>query len=423
MLEQTSGIMTVLAYYAIINLCSIPLTIILISILHRKTNWLGPVDKFIDEVLLGKKTPEAKPEETGDRKEANMKPEPPVDEMDKLWKQNELRMACIRLRVGDTYRCRLNEYDIRNAGNGPEWKTTDRFVGTIDHRGTFTARKTGRTTVEFGESEIYYIDIAPTFTHEAGRCCDDIVKARTMDHILARSAMDGVQPADIDRKKHRFRLRANGMTYLYSTDDDNTVDRCLVTLKDTDKAREAIKSMMRERMNLALDKDGEVFWIHMEPDTISPEYSVDATAFMKKSVNGELMFGITRCWRIGCPEGEALSNLDMILVMFKGMMPDEDVPTNLRERKFIPETRWEKPARKKHTRKIKKEPEGEHASEIPSEEISNMNGKDTPEDTEIHEETGSHEGDDPFMLDPMYGITETEEPEPYNEIDIDDPTI
>ena len=426
LLLQMPDIKTILEYYSILNLCSLPITIGIISILHKKTNWLDPIDKFIDEKLLGKapkeevpdrkkKTEEVKKSEE-ENKEVDKKPKYIPDEYETLWDKNQLNMTCINLRVGDTYRCRLNEYDLMHAGSGPKWKISDEFVGEINEKGSFSAKKVGYVYVEFGEARLYYMNIEPTISHEAGICCDDIIRTRVRDSILARLAKKGIQPEYIDEESRQFCIKNNKMSILYSTETDGTIDKCLIRMKNTEQNRKEIKSIMKERMKVAYEQDKQIFWIHFEPNIIRPQLSVDVTAFMKQSTSGDLIFGITRSWRIGCPESEALANIEMTIQMFKNILNKSDIPVNIKERQLPPEKKTNK--KKKQDNKSDNQPKND--SENSSEQNNENSSENKNENNQENTETPPANNDSSYPTDPM---DEPSEENPDQNFDIEDPTV
>jgi len=137
----------ILEYYAILCLAFMPVNVVLMIILSRRTSLLTRIDAFIDRIL----PPEPKKENKDEPKKDTAPSEEKKETAPAVPTEEEIRrmsgISSFEILVGETYRCHLNFQNRGGSYGEMVWYNDNEFVGDISESGVFKGKKVGRSNI------------------------------------------------------------------------------------------------------------------------------------------------------------------------------------------------------------------------------------------------------------------------------------
>ena len=324
----TISIGKILEYYAILCLVCMPLNLILLIFLSKRTNLMQRIDNYIDKKFpLEKKVPEKTPET------AQAKPQPPVAIVQPTDEQIQQMsgISCFEILVGETYRCHLN-YQNRGGSYGEMvWFNDNEFVGEIKDNGVFKAAKVG-------VSNIFCVSRGHAYDAGAQAYCIKVVSAYGTWFVdtFIEQVKDKAKKSDILAKHIRRKiLRENphkriiafaGLpaerTYSKTVQFSQSGEllRGCYSLHNEKNIYEDTVTLLNERFDEIKLKvsDGYRIWVHQIIDNEHEE--VDIYAFLKETNNKELILGIGQTWREYGEKEEFTDNINMAIRLFQDII-------------------------------------------------------------------------------------------------------
>lgn len=358
-----------LKYYTILIAAFMPLSIASIAYLNKKTGIIRKFDSFLDRVLYHETAEKASEQPTGPRHPEEAAPteqpaaEDVLEEVEKTSeeedenlkrkeKDEEMGIAWFQLKVGDAYRCRINNRTAEHFRNPlGRWTTENGFVGEIVNDKYFSARKTGRTYVFFGSDYdesvcIYNIEVVPTDSSwKYQDTLDDVFLRRNISDVKVRLIHTRLAEADFSNNVTRYADDVDYISLAYEHDERGRVARALYLLKEQpEDSMEYITSNLAERMKelVGINSDRVRIWTHEDV-----EGYVDYIAYIRRNTDGTVLFGIGRSWRINGEEEEVALNLPMVEKSFARCLGDIPLDVEVAGLGLIEENNERKAAPKK----------------------------------------------------------------------------
>lgn len=306
----------IMEYYGVACAILLPLCLILVLIMARKGGPIDKLNKWIDRIFVKKE--ETVQEKAPAEKEENQESE---------WEMNSKTLTCLRLKVGDTYRCILNDTEKYEVGSQRDWSVSEPFVGKIDEEtAVFTALKTGKTYVNCGDVRIYYIEIEPkeknwfaakdyaAFTEGMHKnklmCLHNPKKIKNIPSVKAQLVITDVP--------HVY----NATIQL---DKNDNCYRICFRMNNTVQNLQLIETGLQERMEQVKTNIPDIgFWIHKQGAGV--EESIDYAAFVMIYKKQTVLFGIGHNWRQKGTAEEFLSNPAMFIHTFGSILEIDELP-------------------------------------------------------------------------------------------------
>lgn len=306
----------IMEYYGVACAVLLPCCLVLVLIMARKGGPIDNLNKWIDETFVKGRNPVQ--EKTPDQKEENQESE---------WDVNSKTLTCLRLKVGDTYRCILNDIEKYEVGSQRDWSVSEPFVGKIDEdTAVFIALKTGKTYVNCGDVRIYYIEVDPkdnnwfaakdyaAFTE--GMHKNKLISLHNPKKIKSvPSAKLQLVITDIPSVNNAtVQLNKNEICYRICFRMNNTVQNL-----------QLIETGLQERMEQVKTNIPDIrFWIHRQG--AGAEESIDYAAFVMIYKKQTVLFGIGHNWRQKGTAEEFLSNPAMFIHTFRSILHIDELP-------------------------------------------------------------------------------------------------
>jgi len=237
----------ILQYYAILCLVFMPINIICIIILNKKTDFLKKIDAAIDR-MLG--IPTEKPKM--DKKPQSDKPKPEQAESN-----GQVEMPGVSefsILINKRYICRQVN-DERN-GNEIEWFTDNEFIGEITNKNIFVGKKAGNVKVycqrkndDFDTGTIVYsIDVKPEHVKWIAEDYLLRVSSKIKRDVLLGSMMSShIAENNLEKRILSYDGIAGLKKVVYQFDKKEQLQRCVLFLAD-EKSMDEIISSVSERM-------------------------------------------------------------------------------------------------------------------------------------------------------------------------------
>ena len=359
----------ILEYYGIACAILLPLCLVLIIVFARKGGLIERLNKWLDQIISKK-----------DATDKDNKPEKTSEKKSSPWEEYSKTLTCLRLKVGDTYMCILNDEERNTVGSRRDWIVLNPFVGEINEQNSiFTAKKAGSTLVVCGDRRIYYIEVEAVnknwFASEIySAFCEkrhrsDITNICSKYKFKEEEAMRQVVIKGVPMTKN----------VVLEYDDKQNLDKCLFVLDNNNSNKKTIESGLLERMERIKESSPQIeFWIHKHKSEEDYEDSIDNAAFVWSKKN-DLIFGLARNWRQKGAVEEFCANTGMFLNSFGTLISSEDLPKILASSDIKLET---KPTKEVTEEKLT--PKEENVpSEAKSEESNNI--EEQPEDINIED--------------------------------------
>ena len=310
----------IMHYYAMISLTLTPLTLIALIILARHTAILDRVDRIVDKIVPD--GPDA-----GNEKTSATGAETTVEAANN--KGNDLLsgVAVFQIRVGETYRCRLNFQNRGGSYGGMVWFNDNEFVGKIDPDGLFKSAKAGQSNIFCVSKEhsydtgiqAYAIQVMPTDSDWfVDRVIKDITERIPRCDYVVRNIKRKILSEKPDRRIIRYAgLPKEGSSSLtVQFDELDTLLRCAIQFGKNDKTRQTITDNLNERFEEIKLKDGleTRIWIHRIIDRERDE--VDIYAVFTEQKDG-LYLCIGHNWREYGEKEEFIENIRLAARQFE----------------------------------------------------------------------------------------------------------
>lgn len=379
----------ILEYYAILCLAFMPVNVVLMIILSRRTSLLTRIDAFIDRIL----PPEPKKENKEEPKKDTAPSEEKKETAPAVPTEEEIRrmsgISSFEILVGETYRCHLNFQNRGGSYGEMVWYNDNEFVGDISESGVFKGKKVGRSNIfcagkggMYGsETQAYCINVVSRLGRWfADTLIEDVAAQTPRVDIIARSTKRRIL-----RENPKSRLleydgltseKSRSLTYQFS--ESGTLQRAFYRLQATPAVLDETLAMLAERFEeIKLNvSDGYRVWIHQIIDNDHEE--VDIYAVLRQNPDDELILAFGQSWRDYGEKEEFTDNIRMAIRLF-AMVFDTD--------RLQIEAKKEKPEGQSDRDDDKNGPEPKENS--PSQESDNTDKDDT-----LNEDgTESPEGD------------------------------
>lgn len=309
----------ILLIYAVINLAVLPVMTVALFFLQKKTRLLDRINDAVDGVLYGENAKPAAGAPAAEKNEG-------LAERESEHVEGISRFA---LGIGDTYFCRVSSISRNSIIYDSDWISENEFVGTLDDKGIFTAKKEGVVrifSVRKGDSfdtgaTVYEITVRPANpAWPVGKVISAIAShGRRMDVVAScagrRIVSDiprlGVLALDGNDQEKRRIYQFNGQDELV---------RAILVLRNSPQARIALESGLSDRFE-RLKTAGDVdVWIHQFIDDVRNE--VDLYAIVTEDAKGNLLLGISEMWREDGDIDEFLDNIGMTVKIFSDCLPE-----------------------------------------------------------------------------------------------------
>lgn len=448
-----------LKFYVILIAAFLPLSVIAIIYLNKKTGLIKKIDNYLDRKLYGepaktenlpaasdkKQEPassESKKTDSETEKPEQKTAEEPSDPLQvQKEKDEDIGIAWFQMKVGDNYRCRINRQTAEQFQNTiGQWTCENSFVGEIVNDKFFHAKKAGRTYVLFGNGNensayIYNIEISPS--NESWRfqsAMDDVFSKRNINDVKSRLAERPLIRADFNKNLTIFKGEEDIEKYVYEHGVKDTVLRVLYTISgQSEETIKEISENLNDRMKEieGINSKNIRIWIHEDEN----EY-VDFIAYLRKSSDGKLLFGIGKSWRVNGEETEIALNLPMIEKTFVKCLDGDKLeddsasleikPKETEQHDNQPADEEKSPKTRKQAKSRKKNKQSEPAEETssnaaeekadPAPEEESKEPKDVPVSKEAREAEGdsNSESSDSSDIDEDYNPSDDDN---YDETD------
>jgi hypothetical protein len=322
----------ILEYYAICCLAFFPVSLGIVIYIYKKTNFFIKMDEYIDRRLGFKDKSEGLEEKKEERlleaKAEKKKEENKEDEFNE-WEENEKNgTPCLRLKVGDIYKCILSKSEANEVGATMTWSLEKKFIGEIKEiGGLFEARRVGSSLVICKNKPYYFIEvISRNEKWFASETIKDIVSGNPTDMIKNR--LLGKQLLDTNFSKRTFSYQdpfKEVKSLICQGDEEGNLVRAVFIMNNTEGLKNSIKKEMTERMIPIKElQEDKTYWVHEY--TYMRDQCVDFVALMKESHNGDLLLCIGKTWRIAGMRDEIETNLEMTDRSFVDCLDTEDIP-------------------------------------------------------------------------------------------------
>lgn len=318
----------ILEYYAILCLAFMPVNIVLMIFLSRRTNILDKIDELVDRIIPPRsdKTP-VPTGDTKDQQSATTTKESPQS----LPSEEEIRrmsgISSFEILVGETYRCHLNFQNRGGSYGEMVWYNDNQFVGKISENGVFKGYKVG-------QSNIFCASKNSMYNSETQAYCINVVSrlgAWFADEIIAQVS-SRTPRVDIITKNIRRRIlrehpqtnileyagvpteKSNLLSYQFS--ETGILLRAYYRLQATPPAVDLTVSMLQERFHEIKMKvsDGFRIWTHQIIDNEHEE--VDIYALLKQINDNEYILAFGQNWRDYGEKEEFADNIGMAVRLF-----------------------------------------------------------------------------------------------------------
>ena len=307
----TISFSAILYYYALLCLTLMPVSIIMMIILARRTNLMERVNTVVDKILPPQ--PEDAPAST---KEEIAEAQQVVENVRVL-----SGVSVFKIRVGEKYQCHLNFQNRGGSYGEMVWFNDNEFVGKVSSNGLFKSSKAGLSNIycvskghayEAGV-QAYAIEVVPS---DAEWFVDKLIS-----QVSKRLPKQDVLVANIARKIfderpeqsiiHYAGLPVEGtFSMAVQFDELNTLVRGCYTIQKTRENLNAITANLNDRFEQVKIKGAPemTVWIHQIIDNDHQE--VDIYAILR-TCEDYLLLCVGQSWREYGEKEEFLDNIQM----------------------------------------------------------------------------------------------------------------
>lgn len=311
----------IMEFYGMTCAVLLPLCLILIIIFSKKGSIIERLNARLDKVASSKCSNEKT--DTQKEKIQEKKPTP--------WEEYSKTLTCLRLRVGDTYMCVLNDLEKNMIGSRRDWVVLNPFVGEIDENtSVFTAKKVGSTLIVCGDVRIYYIEVEPISRNWFAKNIYDafsegVNKTELINSYSKNKIKEGSTSSQITIKLPPAK------SAILEFDSNQNLCKCLFILNKSDK--KSTEDGLEERMEKIRTEATEIdFWIHKQRNDY--EDCVDNASFIWEK-DDKLIFGLARNWRNKGTVEEFCANTGMFVSAFSTLLNLQEFPKILASAEFI----------------------------------------------------------------------------------------
>ena len=354
----------ILEYYAILCLCLMPVDLMVMIYLARKTDYLERLDRYIDKLISKAPAEEKKEEGKKGEKAEDKKDEGPQQTPDENDELERAGVSIFCLPVGEEYVCRLSSQNRMELLYGTEWFSSNKFIGDIevvDDEYVFRARKAGSAIVSHRQlnhledpgAQAYKIIVIPMVEYPMldtllDRLQKGVVLAGLNEEIAGRKIN-----ASIPEKNLYFfgaGREDRGLTLQFGS--GGALERFVIAL-NCEEIDDIIKEALTERFTRIVRKDepkDESLWVHkyIPEQAEEDEAEIDVYCFLKRTLAFGWVLAVGRMWREYGQQAEFLLNISMAERMFYDCLPDEkpsfrriDVPRGMMASVLRPKSKKE----------------------------------------------------------------------------------
>ncbi len=379
----------ILEYYAIFNLICYPFFLYATIKIYKSPGVAGSIDRMLDRILFKKGKDNEKDESIGQNEEKM---------------ENTSKCPVLFIRPSDSFQCVLNPVQLSNMGGTIRWNSSNPFVGNINEStGIFHAERIGTTIIDCSGKSLYEIHVIEMESEDWFASSDykELVKERKDNLNLPESQEIGTTITN------RRLLRPSG-TKVLEHDSSGNLLRFIYIMKPNKKTLEIIMKRMSNRMKLISEKESDSLnWIH-----INENKQVDYIAFLMKSINENILFGVGVSWIDKGTEENFINNPQMTLFSFRSLLDSQDIPKRIETKPMQSIQRTEK-------KEIQDTMETTTEDKIMQPEPSRTISSEKKEADSEPSDSTPEEYETPEDID-MSDIPDNDEIEPDDDIDIDD---
>lgn len=324
-------IKTILEYYAIISLITLPLNIFLFVFLNKKTPLIENFNQWLDSKLG---VPPPKPAEP-EPKPQDKKEEDKGKKEEVIKRPENFQTALFKIPVGDVYHCMTSSVDNDSRRYTLEWTTDNDFIGTIDKDGLFTARKTGKVSLFYKRKEdisdkghnAYQIEVVPTHREWFGNEFLSALEERTLKENVISKLMDRSILSEKPQQKSITYAGVGDYSELaLQFNMYSELERVLYVLQKHADTDDIVKELDERFEEAKLVGTGIRVWTRRYKKDKDEEIDeVTLYAFLRETLSGQRYFGISQSWREYADIYEFLENVQMAEKTFAEIMPGTPV--------------------------------------------------------------------------------------------------
>lgn len=304
----------ILEFYGIACAVLLPLCLILIIIFSRKGGFIDNLNKQLDK-MTAKKDPKEKDKPQEEQAKKTLTP----------WEEHSKSLTCLKLRVGDTYMCVLNDIEKNLIGSRRDWTASDPFVGKVDEKTcVFKAEKVGGTLIICSDIRIYYIEVEARKRHWfAAEIYDAFCNGLHKSELLKNCSKYKIKD---EAETHQISIKGIPLTknVIVEYDDEQHLTKCLFVMENNQSNMKSITEGLEERMEKIDSNPTEItFWIHKKRSDY--EDSIDSACFIW-SKEREILFGLANNWRQKGMIEEFCANTGMFINSFSSLLDTDELP-------------------------------------------------------------------------------------------------
>ena len=321
-------IKTILEYYAIISLITLPLNIFLFVFLNKKTPLIENFNQWLDRKLG---VPPPKPAEP-EPKPQDKKEEDKGKKEEVIKRPENFHTALFKIPVGDVYHCMTSSVDNDSRRYTLEWTTDNDFIGTIDKDGLFTARKTGKVSLFYKRKEdisdkghnAYQIEVVPTHREWFGNEFLSALEERTLkENVISKLMNRSILSEKPQQKSITYAGTGDYSELAVQFNMYSELERVLYVLQRHANTDDIVKELDERFEEAKLVGTGIRVWTRRYKNDKDEEIDeVTLYAFLRETLSGQRYLGISQSWREYADINEFLENIKMAEKTFSEIMPD-----------------------------------------------------------------------------------------------------
>lgn len=292
----------------------LPLCLILIIIFSRKGGLIERLNRKLDKITAEKDSnEEKKPQEEQPKK--TLTP----------WEEYSKSLTCLKLKVGDTYMCVLNDIEKNLIGSRRDWTVSDPFVGKVDEKScVFKAEKVGGTLIICSDIRIYYMEIEARKKHWfAGEIYNAFSKGLHKSELIKSCSRYKVRD-DTGLRQLSIKGIQQTKNVIAEYDEEQHLTKCLFIMDNNQFNVRSITEGLEERMERIDSEHADItFWIHKKRSDY--EDSIDSACFIWTK-DGEILFGLANNWRQKGMIEEFCANTGMFINSFSSLLDTDELP-------------------------------------------------------------------------------------------------
>ena len=321
-------IKTILEYYAIISLITLPLNIFLFVFLNKKTPLIENFNQWLDRKLG---VPPPKPAEPEPKPQDKNKGEEEKKE-EVIKRPEDFHTALFKIPVGDVYHCRTSSVDNDSRRYTLEWTTDNDFIGTIDKDGKFTARKAGKVSLFYKRKEdisdkghnAYQIEVVPTHREWFGNEFLSALEERTLkEDVISKLMNRSILSEKPQQKSITYAGTGDYSELTVQFNMYSELERVLYVVQKHVNTEDIVKELDERFEEAKLVGTGIRVWTRRYKKDKDEEIDeVTLYAFLRETLSGQRYLGISQSWREYADINEFLENIKMAEKTFSEIMPD-----------------------------------------------------------------------------------------------------